>query len=51
VLGIVSVSQRRASLDQALNLLGAEASKIGGDAVIGTQIAIDSGSQMIAARR
>jgi uncharacterized protein YbjQ (UPF0145 family) len=48
VLGIVSVSQGRVSLDQALNLLGDEASKIGGDAVIGIQIAIDSGPQSMA---
>jgi Phenylacetic acid catabolic protein len=47
VLGIVSVSQGRVSLDQALNLLGAEAGKIGGEAVIGIQIAIDSGSQTV----
>jgi hypothetical protein len=46
VLGIVSVSQR-ASLDQVFNLLGAEAAKIGGDGVIGIQIAIDSGPQAV----
>jgi uncharacterized protein YbjQ (UPF0145 family) len=47
VLGIVSASQGQVSLDQALNLLGDEASKIGADAVIGIQIAIDSGPQAV----
>jgi hypothetical protein len=47
VLGIVSASQGKASLDQVLNLLGDEASKIGADAVIGIQLAIDSGPQAV----
>jgi hypothetical protein len=42
VLGIVSASQGGVSLDQALNHLGDEASKVGADAVIGIQMAIDS---------
>jgi uncharacterized protein YbjQ (UPF0145 family) len=42
VLGIVSTSQGGVSLDQALNHLGDEANKIGADAVLGVQMAIDS---------
>jgi uncharacterized protein YbjQ (UPF0145 family) len=47
MLGIVSASQGRASLDQVLNLLGNEASKIGANGVIGIQLAIDSGPQAV----
>jgi hypothetical protein len=47
VLGIVNASQGKASLDQVLNLLGDAASKIGADAVIGIQLAIDSGPQAV----
>jgi ABC-2 type transport system ATP-binding protein len=47
ICGIVNASQGKASLDQVLNLLGDAASKIGADAVIGIQIAIDSGPQAV----